>query len=52
LLAALGIVANGALVGLLTIATLHYLIAQAISTVIILVLNFVVTRTWIFPGTF
>jgi putative flippase GtrA len=48
LMAAVGAVLNGLLVGALSTAGLHFLLAQAIATVSILILNFVVSKTWIF----
>lgn len=48
LMAAVGAVLNGVVVGMLSMAGLHFLLAQAIATVCILILNFVVSKTWIF----
>jgi len=48
LMAAVGAVLNGLLVGALSTAGLHFLLAQAIATVGILIINFVVSKTWIF----
>jgi putative flippase GtrA len=48
LLAATGAVLNGALVGWLSAAGLYFLLAQAIATVVILVINFIVSKLWIF----
>ena len=48
LLAAAGAVLNGALVGLLSGAGMYFLLAQVIATGVILVINFVVSKLWIF----
>lgn len=48
LMAAVGAVLNGALVGVLVTAGLHFLLAQAIATLVILILNFIVSKLWIF----
>jgi putative flippase GtrA len=47
-LAIVGALLNGALVGQLSGAGMHFLLAQLIATVLVLILNFVVSRTWIF----
>lgn len=39
---------NGALVGMLSAAGLHYLVAQASATVAVLIFNFIVSKSWIF----
>ena len=43
-----GAIMNGALVGMLNAAGLHYLIAQASATVAVLIFNFIVSKLWIF----
>ena len=48
LMAALGAVLNGVLVGLLSAAGLYFLLAQVLATGLILVINFVVSKLWIF----
>jgi putative flippase GtrA len=48
LMAAVGAVLNGALVGLLSAAGLYFLLAQVIATGVILVINFIVSKLWIF----
>jgi putative flippase GtrA len=48
LMASAGAVLNGIAVGMLSITGMHFLLAQAIATVSILILNFVVSKTWIF----
>ena len=47
-MAAAGIVLNGMIVKALTLAGVHYLLSQAIATPIILVLNFFLSKLWIF----
>lgn len=47
-LAAFGIVANTVIVGLLVDVGLHYLAAQILATGTVLVINFLVSKTWIF----
>jgi len=48
LMASSGAVLNGVLVGLLSAAGVHYLLAQVAATVAILGINFVVSKWWIF----
>lgn len=48
LLAAVGALLNGVLVGLLSAAGMYFLLAQIIATAAILVLNFFVSKLWIF----
>lgn len=50
-LAALGIALNGAIVGGLVRLGSAYLIAQVVATLLILGINFAVSRKWIFPKT-
>lgn len=47
-MAALGVVLNGLIVSQLSAAGLHFLLAQAIATCLILVLNFLISKKWIF----
>jgi putative flippase GtrA len=47
-MAAVGTVLNGAIVGLLSNAGWHYLLAQVAATLLILILNFFVSKTWVF----
>jgi putative flippase GtrA len=47
-LAVAGALLNGMLVGLLSAAGLHFLLAQVIATAAILVINFIVSKLWIF----
>jgi putative flippase GtrA len=48
LVAALGAVLNGAVVGLLSAAGVYFLLAQVVATGVILVINFIVSKLWIF----
>lgn len=48
LLAAVGLGLNAGIVGMLTSIQLHYLVAQIIATGIVLVTNFIVSKTWVF----
>jgi putative flippase GtrA len=48
LMAAAGAALNGALVGLLSGAGVYFLLAQVIATGAILVINFVLSKLWIF----
>lgn len=48
MLAGVGIALNALIVGIATKAGLHYLVAQVIATCGVLVMNFFVSRTWIF----
>lgn len=43
-----GAVLNGVLVGILSAAGLYFLLAQMITTVVILVINFIVSKIWVF----
>jgi len=47
-MAGIGIALNGFIVAALSKAGLHYLLAQATATVLVLSMNFLVSRTWIF----
>ncbi|WP_296942727.1 GtrA family protein [uncultured Massilia sp.] len=47
-LAVAGALLNGLLVGLLSGAGLHFLLAQVVATAVVLVINFIVSKTWIF----
>jgi putative flippase GtrA len=48
LMAATGAVLNGVLVGLLSGAGVYFLLAQMMATGVILVINFIVSKVWIF----
>jgi putative flippase GtrA len=48
LMAASGAVLNGVLVGLLASAGVYFLLAQVLATGLILVINFIVSKLWIF----
>jgi putative flippase GtrA len=48
LMAAFGAVLNGVLVGLLSSAGMYFLLAQVLATGLILVINFIVSKLWIF----
>jgi putative flippase GtrA len=48
LMAAAGAVLNGVLVGLLSGAGVYFLLAQVMATGVILVINFIVSKVWIF----
>jgi putative flippase GtrA len=48
LMAGVGAVLNGMLVGLLSSAGLYFLLAQVMATGVILVINFIVSKLWIF----
>ncbi|MGB9107770.1 MAG: GtrA family protein [Telluria sp.] len=48
LMATVGAVLNGVLVGLLSGAGVYFLLAQLIATGVILVINFIVSKIWIF----
>lgn len=50
-MAALGVVLNGLIVSTLAAAGLHFLLAQAIATCLILILNFLISKKWIFQKT-
>jgi len=47
-MAAAGMLLNGVLVEAMAGAGLHVMLAQAVATAFILVLNYIVSRTWIF----
>jgi putative flippase GtrA len=47
-MAALGVVMNGLIVAALTSYTVNYLVAQVVATLVILGINFMVSRLWIF----
>lgn len=49
-LAALGVVLNGVIVSQLSHAGLHFLIAQLVATGLILILNFLISKKWIFQN--
>lgn len=48
LMAALGLVLNAAVVGMLVGLQLHYLAAQIVATGAMLVTNYIVSKTWVF----
>jgi putative flippase GtrA len=48
LMAIVGAVLNGVLVGLLSAAGMYFLLAQLLATAAILVINFIVSKLWIF----
>jgi putative flippase GtrA len=48
LMAGAGAVLNGVLVGLLSDAGMYFLLAQVLATGLILVINFIVSKLWIF----
>lgn len=48
LMALVGALLNGFLVAKLAGAGLHFLLAQALATIVILIINFIVSKTWIF----
>jgi putative flippase GtrA len=48
LMALVGALLNGFLVAKLSSAGVYFLLAQAIATVVILIINFIVSKTWIF----
>jgi putative flippase GtrA len=48
LMAGAGAVLNGVLVGLLSGAGMYFLLAQVLATGVILVINFIVSKLWIF----
>jgi len=48
LMALVGAVLNGMLVAMLSTAGLYFLLAQMIATIAILVINFIVSKLWIF----
>jgi putative flippase GtrA len=47
-MAALGAVLNGLIVGKLSSLGMHFLVAQVCATILILVLNFLMSKKWIF----
>lgn len=49
-MAAVGIVLNGIIVSNLAAVGLHFLLAQAIATGLILILNFLISKKWIFQN--
>lgn len=51
MLAGLGLTLNAFIVGLTTTAGLHYLVAQVVATCGVLIINFLVSRIWIFRQT-
>jgi putative flippase GtrA len=51
LMAGCGTVLNGLIVKGLTLAGLHYMLAQVIATIVVLGFNFIVSRKWIFVQT-
>ena len=48
LMAGIGILLNGIIVKTLTLVEIHYLISQMVATLTIFVLNFLVSKLWIF----
>ena len=48
LMAGLGVFLNGLIVKALTLMSLHYLLSQAIATLTILIINFILSKLWIF----
>jgi len=48
LMAMAGAVLNGVLVGMLSAAGLYFLLAQMLTTIVILIINFIVSKIWIF----
>ena len=48
LLAGIGILLNGIIVKLLTLASVNYLVSQIGATLLILILNFFLSKLWIF----
>jgi putative flippase GtrA len=48
LMATVGAVLNGMLVGMLSGAGMYFLLAQVMATGVILVINFIVSKLWIF----
>lgn len=48
IMAVIGIVLNGVIVKTLTVANINYLVSQVSATLIILVLNFFLSKLWIF----
>jgi len=47
-MAVIGVFLNGLIVKTLTLATINYLIGQMVATVVILILNFFLSKLWIF----
>jgi putative flippase GtrA len=47
-MATVGAILNGMLVGLLSGAGMYFLLAQVMATGVILVINFIVSKLWIF----
>jgi len=48
LMAGVGVLLNGAIVKALTLATFNYLLSQVVATLTILILNFFLSKLWIF----
>jgi len=48
LMALVGILLNGIIVKTLTMQTINYLVSQVVATLLILALNFLVSKLWIF----
>ncbi|MBT9501038.1 MAG: GtrA family protein [Burkholderiaceae bacterium] len=48
ILAATGVLLNGVIVGQLSLMGTHYMIAQFVATILILVINFSASRIWVF----
>ncbi len=48
LMAGIGVMLNGAIVKALTMATVNYLVSQVAATLMILILNFFLSKLWIF----
>lgn len=51
LMAGIGVLLNGAIVKVLTMATVNYLVSQVGATLTILILNFFLSKLWIFRQT-
>lgn len=51
MMAAVGIFLNGLIVGLLSAAGLHYMLAQVFATALILLINYQASKSWIFQPT-
>lgn len=48
LMAGVGVLMNALIVGVLTAAGLHYMIAQVVATLTVLLINYLVSKKWIF----
>jgi putative flippase GtrA len=48
LMAACGLLLNATIVGILTSLELHYLAAQIVATAVVLVTNYIMSKTWVF----